>query len=60
MIWSREGWKKFRVGIYLKKNLLGRHGPSQDLESGCLKLAIVKSLGIQISKGDHNILRIQP
>ena len=32
---------------------------SQDLESGCLKLAVVKFLGVQISKGDHNILIFQ-
>ena len=29
---------------------------SQDLETGCLKLAVVKFLGVQIFKGDHNIL----
>ena len=33
---------------------------SQDLETGCLKLAVVKSLGVQIFKGDHNILISQP
>ena len=33
---------------------------SQDLETGCLKLAVVKHLGIQIFKGDHNILVFQP
>ena len=33
---------------------------SQDLETGCLKLAIVKNLGVQIFNGDHNILRFQP
>ena len=33
---------------------------SQDLESGCLKLAVVKFLGVQIFKGDHNILIFQP
>ena len=27
---------------------------SQDSETGCLKLAVVKSLGVQIFKGDHN------
>ena len=32
---------------------------SQDLESGCLKLAVVKCLGVQIFKGDHNILIFQ-
>ena len=35
-------------------------GLSQDLESGCLKLAIVKYLGVQIFKGDHKILIFQP
>ena len=35
-------------------------GFSQDLETGCLKLAIVKFLGVQIFKGDHTILRFQP
>ena len=39
---------------YLKQCL------SQDLETGCLKLAIVKFLGIHIFKGDHNILWFQP
>ena len=33
---------------------------SQDLESGCLKLAVVKFLGVQSFKGDHNILIFQP
>ena len=33
---------------------------SQDLETGCLKLAVVKILGVQILKGDHNILIFQP
>ena len=32
----------------------------QDLETGCLKLAVVKSFGVQICKGDHNILIFQP
>ena len=32
---------------------------SQDLETGCLKLAVVKFLGVQIYKGDHNILIFQ-
>ena len=34
----------------------GQQGLSQDLETGCLKLAIVKCLGVQIFKGDHNIV----
>ena len=33
---------------------------SQDLETGCQKLAVVKFLGVQIFKGDHNILIFQP
>ena len=37
-----------------------QHGLSQDLETGCLKLAIIKLLGIQNFKGDHNILIFQP
>ena len=33
-------------------------GLSQALETGCLKLAIVKFWGVQIFKGDHNKLMI--
>ena len=33
---------------------------SQDLETGCLKLTVVKFLGVHIFKGDHNILIFQP
>ena len=33
---------------------------SQDLETGCLKLAVVKFLGVQNFKGDHNILMSKP
>ena len=33
---------------------------SQDLETGCLKLAVVKFWGVQISKGDHNVPIFQP
>ena len=35
-------------------------GLSQNLETGCLKLAIAKFLGIQIFKGEHNILIFLP
>ena len=31
---------------------------SQDLETVCLKLAVVKFWGVQIFKGDHNILML--
>ena len=33
---------------------------SQDLETGCLKLAVVKFLGVQNFKGDHNIFISKP
>ena len=33
---------------------------SQDLENGCLKLAVVKFLGVEVFKGDHNLLIFQP
>ena len=35
-------------------------GISQDLETGCHKLAIAKSLGVQIFKGGNNVLIFQP
>ena len=33
-------------------------GLSQDLETGCLKKAILKYWGVQIFKGDHNNTQI--
>ena len=33
------------------------HGLSQDLETGCPELAIVKLLGVLFLKGDHNLFR---
>ena len=36
------------------------HCLSQDLETGCLKLAVVKFLDVQIFNGDTNILIFQP
>ena len=41
-------------------NIVGHQCLSQDLETGCLKLAVVKFLGVQIFKGDDNILIFQP
>ena len=35
-------------------------GLSQDLGTGCPKLAIVKFWGVQIFKGDHNMLSFLP
>ena len=46
---------KIQLNIYLSMQCL-----SQDLETGCLKLAVVKFLGVQIFKEDHNILIFQP
>ena len=45
---------------YQTAKVSGNQGLCQDLETGCLKLAIVKFWGIQIFKGDQNILRFQP
>ena len=33
---------------------------SQNLETCCPKLAILKSIGVLFFRGDHNILRLQP
>ena len=52
--------KMLTTGCFGKIQSTLRHGLSQDLETGCPKLAIVKFLGVQIFKGDHNILRFQP
>ena len=46
-------------GLCNEQQSLGQ-GLSEDLETGCLKLAIVKFWGPQIFKGYHNILRFQP
>ena len=37
-----------------------RQGLSQDSESGCLKMAIVKFCSVQIFKGVNIILKFQP
>ena len=47
----------FGIYVDLVSESLGQ-GLSQELETGCLKLAIVKLFGIQFCKGDHNILRL--
>ena len=47
------------VPDHYQKELHPPEGLSQELETGCLKLAIVKFWGVQIFKGGHNILRIQ-
>ena len=48
------------MGWVLNKKIAPNQYLSQDLETGCLKLAVVKFLGIEIFKGDHNILIFQP
>ena len=35
------------------------HGLSKESKTRCPKLAIVKFLGVQFSKGDHTIFRLQ-
>ena len=44
--------------LYLKKKIyvMPKQCLSQDLETGCLKLAVVTFLGVQNFKGDPNIL----
>ena len=46
--------------IDLVMKSIGNQGLSQDLETGCLKLAIEKLLGVQIFEGYHITLRFQP
>ena len=46
------------VSFFIWEAINWSQGLSQDLETGSLKLAIVKYMGVQ--KGDHNILRFQP
>ena len=46
------------VTVYILEYMC--QGLSQDLETGCPKLVALKFLGIQISKGDSNVLRFQP
>ena len=46
------------IDAYIHKYI--HQGLSQDLETGCPELAVVKFWRNQISKGDHNILRFQP
>ena len=54
--------EKVLVGVELNINYYVQYGSirkycmqclSQDLETGCLKLALVKSLGVQFFKGDQ-------
>ena len=57
---EKDKWKGILV-IMIKMRRTGTgQGLSQDLGTGCPKLAIVKFLGVQMFKGDHNILRFQP
>ena len=60
MLESFISTQKFSVMRGMKKVCELTQCLSQDLESGCLKLAVVKSLGVQIFKGDRNILIFQP
>ena len=49
-----------KVAIHFLLIIFATQCLSQDLETGCLKLAVVKFLGVHIFKGDHNILTFQP
>ena len=52
-------WQTWGKGVENIPQVIGNiHGLSQDLETGCPKLAILKFWGVQIFKGDHNILKI--
>ena len=57
---SYENNKKSYALLQLGAILGWQQCLSLDLETGCLKLAVVKFLGVQIFKGDHNILIFQP
>ena len=46
--------------LLLVYSTINYKGLSQDLETGCPKLAIVKFLGVQIFKEDHNVFRFKP
>ena len=48
------------AGVDVSTSATQGQGLSQDLDTGCLKLAIVRFLGIQIFRGYHNILRFKP
>ena len=53
--WLATWWRMSRWMMMCDMQCL-----SQDLETGCLKLSVVKFLGVQIFKGNHNILIFQP
>ena len=57
---SSMGTSELADGLIYQAWLTTGQGLSQDLETGCPKLAIVKFMGVHIFKGDHNILRFQP
>ena len=58
---ERKRYVKNGFTIRNRRGVYGAiQGLSQDLETGCLKLAIVKFLGVQTVKGDHNLLIFQP
>ena len=59
---SREYLKKLfgPVLFMVELSFNEQQGLSQDLETGCLNLAILKFWGALFFKGYHNILKLQP
>ena len=53
-------WDVIYVYCYSRRRSSVDQCLTQYLETGCLKLAVVKFLGVQIFKRDHNILIFQP
>ena len=65
-VWSGQlstlslSYPKRMYGIRVPSGGFQAETQCQDLETGCLKLTVVKFLGVQFFKGDHNILIFQP
>ena len=51
-------WSKAVLGNFYWPGAIGL--PLASSPAGCLKLAVVKFLGVHIFTGDHNILIFQP
>ena len=49
-----------KLNLILGEKVFFRKGFSQDLETECQKLAILKLLGVLFFKGDYKINRLKP